>query len=124
VYRIAQLQCCGGNAAQHRDKSVNDRAVTGFVMARRDACRFVAGLWLTTSGAALEAALRGWAVVLCCVDVRTLGVPLIEATLEHLAAHLAVRRPPQRRPACCMVPYDAEKVWRLHAPHVPATSKH
>lgn len=61
---------------------------------RLRALRALAGLWLTHRGADLEAALRGWTLVLTTVDVRTLSTPLIDATLHHLAEHLAVRPPP------------------------------
>ena len=58
---------------------------------RLRALRALAGLWLTHRGADLEAALRGWTLLLTTVDVRTLSTPLIDATLQHLAQHLAVR---------------------------------
>lgn len=64
---------------------------------RLRALRALAGLWLTHRGADLEAALRGWTLVLTTVDVRTLSTPLIDATLHHLAQHLAVRPPPASR---------------------------
>ena len=55
------------------------------------ALRFLAGLWLTTSKSDLVAALNGWACVFTTVDVRTLSVPLIDATLATLSHHLSVR---------------------------------
>lgn len=57
---------------------------------RLRALRTLAGLWLTHRGSDLEAALRGWTLVLTTVDVRTLSTPLIDATLQHLAENLAV----------------------------------
>jgi hypothetical protein len=55
------------------------------------ALRSLAGLWLISKGADLDAALRAWSVVLTVVDVRTLSTPLIDTTLEHLANFLSVR---------------------------------
>lgn len=57
---------------------------------RLAALRSLAGLWLVSKGADLDAALRAWALVLTVVDVRTLSTPLIDTTLEHLATFLSV----------------------------------
>jgi hypothetical protein len=68
-------------------------AALGSDMDRLAGLRALAGLWITHRGADLEAALRGWALLLTVVDVRTLSVPLIDATLQHLAVHLSVHPP-------------------------------
>ena len=78
---------------------------------RLAALRSLAGLWLVSKGADLDAALRAWAVVLTVVDVRTLSTPLIDATLEHLATHLSVRCP--RLPAA-VVYFHHILSWYLH----------
>eukprot|EP00892_Ulva_mutabilis_P012448 jgi/Ulvmu1/9576/UM054_0006.1 len=67
---------------------------------RLRALRALAGLWLTHRGTDLEAALRGWTLVLSVVDVRTLSTPLIDATLQHLAQHLAGTNVAVRAAAC------------------------